>query len=57
MLHKKLRRAKVLEFLGRQLWCVVAMEACGGAIFWGREIGRFGHEVLVIPPTDGKPFM
>lgn len=38
VLRKKLRREQVLEFFGRQLCCVVAMEACGGAHFWGREI-------------------
>ena len=36
VLRKKLRRAQVLEFFGRQPRCVVAMEACGGAHFWGR---------------------
>lgn len=37
--------------------CIVAMEACGGAHFWGREIGRLGHEVRLIPPAYVKPFV
>ncbi len=57
VLRKKLRRAQVLEFFGRQPRCVVAMEACGGAHFWGREIGRLGHEVRLIPPAYVKPFV
>jgi len=33
------------------------MEACGGAHFWGREIGSLGHEVRLIPPAYVKPFV
>lgn len=36
VLRKKLRRDQVLEFLARLPPCVVAMEACGRAHFWGR---------------------
>ena len=45
VLRKKLRRAQVLEFFDQLPACVVAMEACGGAHYWGREIGRLGHDV------------
>ena len=45
VLRKKLRRDQVLSFFGRLPHCVVAMEACGGAHFWSREIGKLGHEV------------
>jgi hypothetical protein len=40
LLRKKLRRGQVLEFFSQLPGCVVAMEACGGAHFWGREIGK-----------------
>lgn len=36
--RRTLRRAKVLEFFGRLPPCGVAMEACGRARHWGREI-------------------
>jgi transposase len=57
MLRKRLRRSQVLEFFAELPPCVVAMEACGGAHFWGREIGRLGHEVRLMPPAYVRPFV
>lgn len=53
--RKQPRRGKVLEFLSRQPPCLVAMEACGGAHYWGREIARLGHMVRLIAPAYVKP--
>ncbi len=36
---------------------VVAMEACGSAHYWGREVMTLGHEVRLIPPIHVKPFV
>lgn len=35
VLHKKLRRAQVIEFFAKLPPCLVAMEACGGVHFLG----------------------
>ena len=57
MFRKKLARAKVLEFFVSLSPCVVAMEACGGAHYWAREIAKLGHEVKLIAPKYVKPFV
>jgi transposase len=51
VLRRKLRGDQVLAFFGQPPPCIVAMEACGGAHYWGREIGKLGHEVRLIPPA------
>ena len=55
--RKKLSRGQFLNFLKRQPACTVAMEACGTAHGWGREIEKLGHRVRLIPPTYVKPFV
>lgn len=47
----------VLAFLDQRPCCVVAMEACGGAHVWGREVARPGHDVGLIPPAHVEPFV
>jgi transposase len=57
LFRKKLRRHQVLTFFAAQPPCTVAMEACGSAHHWAREIGRLGHAVRLIPPAYVKPFV
>ena len=55
--RKKLNRDGVLRFMASQPRCIVAMEACASSHHWGREIGKLGHEVKLVPPIYVKPFV
>ena len=57
VIARKLRRGRMLEFFGRLAPCVVAMEACGSAHHWGRQLVALGHEVKLIPPAHVKPYV
>ena len=57
LFRRKLRRHQLLTFFAGQKPCTVAMEACGSAHHWAREIGRLGHTVRLIPPAYVKPFV
>jgi transposase len=53
----KISRAKLITFFSSMPRCMVAMEACGAAHHWAREIGALGHEVRLIAPIYVKPFV
>src|SRR3954449_108589 len=55
--RKKLRRGKLLAFLATLPPCTVALEACGRAHYWAREIAKLGHTVRLIAPAYVKPFV
>ena len=50
VLRKQLKRREVLRFFAKLGRCPVAMEACGTAHHWAREIAKLGHEVRLMPP-------
>jgi transposase len=55
--RKKLSRTQLLAFLAKLPACTVAMEACATSHHWGREIGKLGHAVRLIPPIYVRPFV
>lgn len=57
LFRKKLSRLQFPKFMAALPPCVVAMEACGTAHYWGRQLSGFGHEVRLIPPVYVKAFV
>lgn len=41
----KLRREEVLQFFANYPTSLVAIEACGSAHWWARQLQQLGHEV------------
>jgi len=54
---KRISREKLLDFFAAQPSCTVALEACGGAHHWARQLIHLGHQVRLIPPAYVKPFV
>ena len=55
--RKKLTRLQFHRFMSQHPACIVAMEACGSAHYWAREMIGFGHEPRLIAPRYVKPFV
>lgn len=53
----KLRRGQVLEFFAGRVPALVAMEACGSAHWWARQLVALGHAVRLLPPHQVRPFV
>jgi transposase len=45
VLRKQLSRSKMLVYFAQLPPCLVGLEACGGAHYWARELGKLGHVV------------
>src|ERR1700691_45889 len=57
VLRKQLRRRQVAVFFGNLPPCVIGMEACASAHYWGRTLQRFGHTVRIMAPQFVKPYV
>ena len=57
VLRKTLKRERVLEFFAQLEPCEVALEACGGAHYWHRELSKLGHAVRLLPANKVKPYL
>jgi transposase len=54
---RRLRRSQVIAYFASIPPCLVGMEACATAHFWGRELSRLGHEVRLMPPQYVKAYL
>jgi transposase len=57
MLSKSFKRADLIKFFANLAPCLIGMEACGGAHFWARKLGEFGHTVKLMAPQFVKPYV
>jgi transposase len=55
--NRQIRRAKLMELLVQHPDATIAMEACSGSNYWGRELQQRGFQVKLIPPQHVKPFV
>jgi len=56
-IRQQLKRARVLSFFEKLPSCLVGIEACASAHYWGRELTALGHDVRLMPPAYVKPYV
>ncbi|MXR71032.1 IS110 family transposase [Shewanella sp. JBTF-M18] len=57
LFNRTVKRTQLLKTLVQYPDAVIAMEACSGSNYWGRELMSRGFEVKLIPPQHVKPFV
>jgi transposase len=55
--QKQIRRHRMLTYFAKLPPCLIGIEACATAHYWGRELGKLGHQVKLIPPSYVKPYV
>jgi transposase len=50
-------RRQLLRFFEKLGPCLVGIEACATAHYWGREIAALGHEVRLMPAHYVKAYV
>jgi transposase len=55
--RQRLSRGQLLRFFGERQPCLVVMEACGTAHFWGRWLATLGFTVRLLPPQYVRAFV
>src|SRR4029453_10269967 len=53
----RLSRGQLLRFFGERQPCLVVVEACGTAHFWGRWLNSLGFTVRLLPPQYVRAFV
>ncbi len=57
IVNVQIKRAKVMEHFTNRQPCLIAIEACGGAHHWARELTGLGHSVRLLHAKAVRPFV
>ncbi len=57
IVNMQLKRARVLTHFVNKPACLIAIEACGGAHHWARELQALGHTVRLLHAKAVRPFV
>ena len=57
IVNVQLKRARVLTHFVNKPACLIAIEACGGAHHWARELQALGHTVRLLHAKAVRPFV
>ena len=57
IVRKTLSRSALLPFFSKLAPTEIALEACGSAHHWARQLQALGHALRLIPPQYVKPFV
>lgn len=53
----RLSRSRFASFFAKRKSAAIVMEACGSAHYWGRELEKQGHRVVLLPPHSVRPYV
>lgn len=57
VLRRRMRPGGIADFVAKYTGCTVAMEACCGAHYLGRQLVAQGHSVKLMPPEYVRPYV
>ena len=57
VLRRQVRLAHLSLFFAKQPKCLIGIEACASAHYWGRELSKLGHQVRLGPVEIQRELM
>jgi transposase len=57
IVNVQIKRARVMEHFANKVASLIAIEACGGAHHWARELTALGHSVRLLHAKAVRPFV
>jgi transposase len=57
VLSRRVKRQQLLDTVANLPACVIGMEACGSAHYWGRVFEQVGHRVKLMSPRYVRPYV